>query len=221
MAQHDDLADKLRDRILNGEYELGAKIPSINSLQIEYGIRSLNTVRQAQQILVAEGLLETRHGIGAFVVSLEPVSDPTAELTSIRDQLNTVLAALESGSSTKLVVDVADPNSPLVGEVLQQALQGYVDGAAGNATQPSREHLDTATQLLSRVMTIRTGFLPDSESDLVERIRGFVAAAGDIGTADLAAKTVGIKNVEKLFRYSRTAGIVIDSLGRWSLDSRN
>lgn len=71
------------------------------------------------------------------------------------------------------------------------------------------------------VMTIRTGFLPDSESDLVERIRGFVAAAGDIGTADLAAKTVGIKNVEKLFRYSRTAGIVIDSLGRWSLDSRD
>ncbi|RYF60906.1 MAG: GntR family transcriptional regulator [Comamonadaceae bacterium] len=41
----------------------------ISELQEEYGIRSLNTVRAAQQRVAEEGLLEARQGVGAFVVA--------------------------------------------------------------------------------------------------------------------------------------------------------
>ncbi|WP_112273650.1 GntR family transcriptional regulator [Lentzea terrae] len=42
---------------------------SINQLQDEYDVPSLNTIRRAQQMLVEEGYLRTEQGRGAFVIA--------------------------------------------------------------------------------------------------------------------------------------------------------
>ena len=98
MARYRDIAEDLRRRIADGEFSPGQQLPSIATLQQRYDVPGLNTIRQAQQLLVDDGLLETRQGVGAFVLrtDAEPrVVDVLAELRSARTALNRAIAALE------------------------------------------------------------------------------------------------------------------------------
>lgn len=73
-AKYQYVADDLRDRLSAGTLPLEPegpggqpKLPSENDLAIEYNaLRS--TIRLALQVLVNQGLLETRHGLGTFVL---------------------------------------------------------------------------------------------------------------------------------------------------------
>lgn len=60
------LADLLRSKISSGEYALGQQLPSERELMSTYEI-SRNTVRDAIDVLVQEGLVERDHGRGTFV----------------------------------------------------------------------------------------------------------------------------------------------------------
>lgn len=60
------LAGGLRARITLGEWIPGTALPPEALLAKEYGV-ALGTLRQALALLVAEGLLERRHGRGTFV----------------------------------------------------------------------------------------------------------------------------------------------------------
>ncbi|HEY9408950.1 MAG TPA: GntR family transcriptional regulator [Jiangellaceae bacterium] len=60
------LADDLRRRIRTGEYAVGTRLPT-EAVMVEQFRVSPPTVRQALAVLRAEGLVETRHGIGTFV----------------------------------------------------------------------------------------------------------------------------------------------------------
>ena len=59
------IALDLQRRINDREWEPGQQIPGINSLQEQYGVRSLNVIRRAQAILIA--VATGRAGRGAFV----------------------------------------------------------------------------------------------------------------------------------------------------------
>jgi DNA-binding GntR family transcriptional regulator len=63
------VANDLRGRLAEKEWGIGEPIPTISVLQEYYGIRSLNTIRQAEAILEEEGLLRAEHGRGVFVVA--------------------------------------------------------------------------------------------------------------------------------------------------------
>jgi GntR family transcriptional regulator len=60
------LAAGLRARILQGEWVPGTALPAEATLAREQGV-ALGTLRQALALLVADGLLERRHGRGTFV----------------------------------------------------------------------------------------------------------------------------------------------------------
>ena len=60
------LASSLRARITLGEWVPGTALPPEAALAKEHGV-ALGTLRQAMALLVAEGLLERRHGRGTFV----------------------------------------------------------------------------------------------------------------------------------------------------------
>lgn len=60
------LASSLRARITLGEWVPGTALPPESLLAKEYGV-ALGTLRQAIALLVAESLLERRHGRGTFV----------------------------------------------------------------------------------------------------------------------------------------------------------
>jgi GntR family transcriptional regulator len=60
------IADELRRRIQDGTYAPGARMPAETDLTELFKV-SLPTIRQALTVLRAEGLIESRHGIGTFV----------------------------------------------------------------------------------------------------------------------------------------------------------
>ncbi|CAL9438080.1 GntR family transcriptional regulator [Streptomyces sp. enrichment culture] len=62
------LADVLRTRVLAGEWEVGARLPSRARLAEEYGV-GRNVVQRAVDLLVVDGLLEGRAGSGTYVRS--------------------------------------------------------------------------------------------------------------------------------------------------------
>lgn len=63
---HQQLADSLRDRLRDGEWQAGEKLPTEAQLSAEYGV-SRSTVRGALQLLETQGRTRTRHGLGTFV----------------------------------------------------------------------------------------------------------------------------------------------------------
>lgn len=63
------LADHIRESIINGSLKAGESIPSVRTLSAEYRINP-QTILNATQILVNEGLLEKRRGLGYYVSAL-------------------------------------------------------------------------------------------------------------------------------------------------------
>ncbi|MGQ0575049.1 MAG: GntR family transcriptional regulator [Pseudonocardia sp.] len=61
------VADILRSRIRGGEYGPRQRLPAESELAASFEV-SLPTVRQAMSVLRAEGLVESRHGVGSFVL---------------------------------------------------------------------------------------------------------------------------------------------------------
>jgi GntR family transcriptional repressor for pyruvate dehydrogenase complex len=58
--------EQLRDQIMERAWLPGAKIPSENALGVALGVSRVS-IREALQMLVSLGLLETRHGGGTYV----------------------------------------------------------------------------------------------------------------------------------------------------------
>ena len=67
-------ADLLLDRIREGEWPLGSKLPGENTLGPQLGV-GRSTVREATRRLAGQGVLATRQGAGVFVASLDIVED--------------------------------------------------------------------------------------------------------------------------------------------------
>ncbi len=88
-----ELVDSLGDRIRDGRLQLGDKLPTEAAIMGEFNV-SRTVVREAISKLQASGLVETRHGIGTFVLGLGQA--PGFKITP--DQFSTlrdVIAVLE------------------------------------------------------------------------------------------------------------------------------
>lgn len=163
MSQYRDLADVFRARIQSGDWTVGVQLPGITALQKEYGVRSLNTVRGAQQILVGEGLLETRQGVPTVVIGTESLTsiDVRSELTTIRDRLDTVVSAIDSQKAHKLIIDLDDPDEESLHFVLTNALKEWVAGQRlkteddGLNVGDRIEWAETADRLIARIEAAR------------------------------------------------------------------
>ncbi len=90
------IADQIRERILQGEWQDGERIPSIRELAIELGVNP-NTVTKSYQALLDWGIVANQRGRGYFV------SERAAEraLTGmreefVRDELPRVIRAMQT-----------------------------------------------------------------------------------------------------------------------------
>lgn len=88
-----ELVESFGDRIRAGHLGAGDKLPTEAAIMTEFGV-SRTVVREAISKLQAAGLVETRHGIGTFVVGLgeaAPFRIAPEQLATLRD----VIALLE------------------------------------------------------------------------------------------------------------------------------
>lgn len=85
-----EVMEDLTSKIRSGVYKPGEKLPTEPEVMAEQGV-SRTVVREAVSRLQAAGLVETRHGIGTFVLTPQPVPAPQLDIITVRD----VLAMLE------------------------------------------------------------------------------------------------------------------------------
>ncbi|MFJ2630875.1 GntR family transcriptional regulator [Streptomyces sp. NPDC087422] len=79
--RHQEIADELRAKILSGELAPGSKIEGENGL-MERHAAARSTVRQALDALRAEGLIESRQGVGVTVRAFRPIRRPAVQRLS-------------------------------------------------------------------------------------------------------------------------------------------
>jgi DNA-binding transcriptional regulator YhcF (GntR family) len=60
------IAEQMRDRILQGEWAEGERIPSIRELAVMLGVNP-NTVTKSYQALTDRNIIENQRGLGYFV----------------------------------------------------------------------------------------------------------------------------------------------------------
>lgn len=60
------IAEDLRHRVTRGEWQVGERLPSRARLAVRYDVGA-NVLQRAQELLIAEGLLEGRAGSGTYV----------------------------------------------------------------------------------------------------------------------------------------------------------
>ena len=108
-----NLVDGFVGRIRDGRLAVGGKLPTETGIMAEFGV-SRTVVREAISMLQAAGLVETRHGIGTFVLG---DADPTA----IR------LAGADSMAALRNVVAVVELRLGLESEAAVMAAMRRTD----------------------------------------------------------------------------------------------
>jgi DNA-binding FadR family transcriptional regulator len=97
------VADLLRTAIERGDYRAGDRLPSYRDLVNQYGI-AMGTAREVMRLLERDGLVDIRHGSGAFVREPTdlPPDDPRralraemVEVTAIRTKIHRLTAGLD------------------------------------------------------------------------------------------------------------------------------
>ena len=90
-ARYRVIGEELRRRINTEVYPVGSKLPSIAALMEEFDVKGLNTIRDAERMLVDEGMLRPEHGVGVWVTAKG--AEPTTPL-QILDDLRRAQSAL-------------------------------------------------------------------------------------------------------------------------------
>ena len=65
---HESIAERLEEMILAGEFRPGQSLPTEAEIAAQMAVSRL-VVRDAMRVLSTKGLIEIRHGVGAFVTS--------------------------------------------------------------------------------------------------------------------------------------------------------
>src|SRR5258708_26833448 len=124
--KYQEIADRLRTRIASGALPAGQRLPSEPDLAAEHDA-SRNTVRLAIALLINQGLVVSRQGLGTFVV--EPTKPFTALLSRVhappREQhasmsLPVISPAADESEMVRLIVETGSA-SPSVAENLELA----------------------------------------------------------------------------------------------------
>ncbi|MFF7706017.1 FCD domain-containing protein [Pseudomonas sp. NPDC007930] len=92
----DQALEQLRERVRNGQWQLGERLPTEPELALELGI-SRNTVREAMRVLAFTGLVEVRQGDGSY---LRGRADPFDALKAMSG------CTLEQARETRRIIEV-------------------------------------------------------------------------------------------------------------------
>lgn len=79
--RYQEIADELRAKIDSGELPPGATVPGENTLMKTHDV-ARSTARQAIDVLRAEGLIESRQGVGITVREFRPIRRPAVQRLS-------------------------------------------------------------------------------------------------------------------------------------------
>ena len=125
----------LKSRILDGSLGPGAKLPSEAELIVEYGV-SRTVIREAVTRLRAEGLVETFHGRGSFVLAIPEPTSFQLEATAIRSHQD-VLAMVDFriGVESEAAALAAAHVDPGGAQAIRDALAAFLSAEPEHAVE--------------------------------------------------------------------------------------
>lgn len=91
---YEQLAQQIKDRIVNDKLKVGDRLPNEYELAEQYGV-SRTVVREAMKTLAKEGLVQVRPGRGTFVIS--------GLHQAVKDSINTLLLLDKSDDWHELI----------------------------------------------------------------------------------------------------------------------
>jgi DNA-binding GntR family transcriptional regulator len=97
------VADDLRHAIATGTYQPGDQLPTLAELTARYSI-AVMTARDAIRQLVADGLVVSRQGKGAYVLR-QPSADESITVPQLLDLLNQVSRSVDDLTDRMVVVE--------------------------------------------------------------------------------------------------------------------
>jgi len=111
---HEDVAEQLRDAILDGRFRAGEKLPPERELALEFGVNR-TSVREAIKLLEGGGLLAVRQGDGATVQPL------------IEASLDVIAPMIFHGGRIDVdtLVELMEVLSPLLFEMARLAIERH------------------------------------------------------------------------------------------------
>lgn len=176
------LAEAIHDAIRTGKLEAGARLENETSLSTRLGL-SRATVRQAVQVLVRQGMLVRKQGIGTQIVKPRRSRDPN-QLSLFDDLVRSgqkpTTRLLEWTCGTRDTLDCAD----LIGDAIAA-------GAAMVRVRRLRFADDAPLAVLVNYMPARTELLPEDVAQ-----RGLYGALRAIGIQPkLAQLTIGARKL--------------------------
>jgi DNA-binding FadR family transcriptional regulator len=196
----------LKDKILAGDLPPGHKLPSEAELISEYGV-SRTVVREAVTRLRAEGLVETFHGRGSFVLAMPEPTSFTVESAAIRTHHDVLdMIDFRLGIECEAAALAASRVNAAGAEKIQAALDAFVAAApedqvdadfgfhrAVAAASDNRFYLDLLDSLGPMMIMLPRTRLGDAYSltdaghvDRVRREHDNVASAIVAGDPDIA-----------------------------------
>src|SRR5437868_565556 len=89
------IADVLRERLLGGEFEAGARLPSEPELARSLGV-SRSSLRGAIALLEADGVLTSQHGSGTYVSNRPPLRNDLSRNFGVSEMI--AATGLEPGT---------------------------------------------------------------------------------------------------------------------------
>ncbi|MCR8674565.1 GntR family transcriptional regulator [Micrococcus sp. HG099] len=146
-SRSDLVADALRERIVAGQLNPGARLPTEQALQDEHGV-SRTVVREALTRLQTEGLVYTRRGSGSFVLAPPGLDSEASEgggmpaRTDDREDVLVYRMAIETEAASRAALRALGPSAETgeghaVMTSLRQSAEAFTAAAADPATRPS------------------------------------------------------------------------------------
>jgi GntR family transcriptional regulator, transcriptional repressor for pyruvate dehydrogenase complex len=168
-----ELVAALGDRIRDGRLAPGDKLSTEAALMVEFGV-SRTVVREAISKLQASGLVETRHGVGTFVVGMGDASTfriAPEQLATLRDVV--AMLELRIGVETEAAGLAAQRRTQLNLLAMSDALQAFTQAVEAGRDAVAADfafHLEIAraTQnphFASLMATLGTTSIPRARLD--------------------------------------------------------
>jgi DNA-binding FadR family transcriptional regulator len=130
-----DLVQALGDRIRDGGLPVGSKLPAEGAIMQTFGV-SRTVVREAISRLQAAGMVETRHGVGTFVLGQGDASSfriDTSQLAALKDVISVL--ELRIGVETESAALAASRRTSANLQALRAAIDAF-SAAVGEARDP-------------------------------------------------------------------------------------
>ncbi|UUP16780.1 FadR/GntR family transcriptional regulator [Nitratireductor thuwali] len=120
------VAEALREEISGAIYRVGDKLPTEPELVDRFGV-SRTVIREAIAALRADGLVESRHGVGVFVVDPPSTVPGLQLLTRINKKISDIIEELELRASVEIEAAglAAERCSPAQEAEIQAQLEAF------------------------------------------------------------------------------------------------